>query len=105
MMLLTMARPRPVPVFFVEKYGSKSLCFASLGMPLFLRRAFPPADFVAEWKLNLPTIVVTGLLQFAAYALVLTALQVSRVSYVAPFREIGIVIGVLMGALLLNEPF
>ncbi|MBI2964578.1 MAG: EamA family transporter [Chloroflexi bacterium] len=78
---------------------------ASVGMPLFLRRAFPPADFIAEWRLNLRTIVLTGLLQFASYALVLTALQVSRVSYVAPFREIGIVIGVLMGAVLLDEPF
>lgn len=77
----------------------------SLGMPLFLRRAFPAADFVTEWKLNSRSIVLCGLLQFGAYALVLTALQVSKVSYVAPFREIGIVIGVLMGALLLNEPF
>lgn len=77
----------------------------SLGMPLFLRRAFPRADFVAEWKLNRQSIVLTGMLQFAAYALVLTALRASRVSYVAPFREIGIVIGVLMGVVLLDEPF
>src|SRR3989304_485461 len=31
--LLTMARPRPVPGFLVGKYGSKSLCFISAGMP------------------------------------------------------------------------
>ena len=29
----------------------------------------------------------------------------SRVSYVAPGREVGIVIGVMMGVFLLKEPF
>ncbi|MBI4220240.1 MAG: EamA family transporter [Chloroflexi bacterium] len=77
----------------------------TLGMPLLLARRYPKADFAKEWRFNAGTIIVTGLLQFAAYALVLTALRFSKVSYVAPVREIGIVIGVLMGALLLNEPF
>jgi drug/metabolite transporter (DMT)-like permease len=77
----------------------------ALGMPLLLRRDFSRADIAAEWRLNRVRIVATGLLQVGAYALVLSALQVSRVSYVAPFREIGIVIGVLMGAILLDEPF
>ena len=30
---LTMARPRPVPFFFVEKWGRKSLSLSSTGMP------------------------------------------------------------------------
>jgi drug/metabolite transporter (DMT)-like permease len=77
----------------------------TLGMPVVLRRVFTRADVTAEWRLNWRWIVATGLLQVGAYGLVLTALQVSRVSYVAPFREIGIVIGVLMGAFLLDEPF
>ena len=42
---------------------------------------------------------------FAAYGLALTAFSLSRVSYVAPAREIGIVIGVMMGVYLLKEPF
>ena len=29
----------------------------------------------------------------------------SKVSYIAPSREIGIVVAVLMGSVLLNEPF
>ena len=37
--------------------------------------------------------------------MVLTAFSLSRVSYVAPAREVGIVIGVLMGVYLLKEPF
>ena len=58
-----------------------------------------------EWRLNALPIVAAGLLTFSAYGLVLTALALSRVSYVAPAREVGIVIGVLMGVVLLKEPF
>ena len=58
-----------------------------------------------EWKSNALSIVAAGLLTFLAYGLVLTAFSLSRVSYVAPAREVGIVIGVLMGVLVLREPF
>jgi drug/metabolite transporter (DMT)-like permease len=57
------------------------------------------------WHLNRGCIILAGLLTFAAYGLVLTAMSLSRVSYVAPAREVGIVIGVLMGIFLLKEPF
>jgi len=58
-----------------------------------------------EWRANAVPITVAGLLTFAAYGLVLTAFTLSRVSYVAPAREIGIVIGVMTGIFLLKEPF
>ena len=57
-----------------------------------------------EWRDALP-ITVAGLLTFAAYGLVLTDFSLSRLSYVAPGREVGIVIGVMMGVFLLKEPF
>ena len=57
------------------------------------------------WRLNQRSIILAGLLIFLAYGLVLTAMSFSRVSYVAPAREVGIVIGVLMGIFLLKEPF
>ena len=59
----------------------------------------------AEWSANAVPITVAGLLTFAAYGLALTAFSLSRVSYVAPAREVGIVIGVMMGVFLLKEPF
>ena len=59
----------------------------------------------AEWRANAFPIITAGLLTFAAYGLDLTAFSLSRVSYVAPAREVGIVIGVLMGIFLLKEPF
>ena len=59
----------------------------------------------AEWRANALSITVAGLLTFAAYGLALTAFSLSRVSYVSPAREVGIVIGVMMGVFLLKEPF
>ena len=58
-----------------------------------------------EWRANAIPIMLSGLLVFAAYSLVLTAFSLSRVSYVAPAREVGIVIGVLLGMYVLKEPF
>ena len=58
-----------------------------------------------EWRVNYRSITVAGLLTFAAYGMVLIAFSLSRVSYVAPAREVGIVIGVLLGVYLLKEPF
>jgi drug/metabolite transporter (DMT)-like permease len=59
----------------------------------------------AEWRANAVPITIAGLFTFAAYGLVLTAFSLSRVSYVAPAREVGIVIGVMLGVFLLKEPF
>jgi len=78
---------------------------ASIGMPFLVFRGHPGRAIVAEFKVNAPALIFSSMLQFASYALVLTALQVSKVSYVAPVREVGIVIGVLLGAIVLNEPF
>ena len=56
-----------------------------------------------EWRRNGWPIVAAGLLFFVAYGLVLTAFNLSQVSYVAPAREVGIVFGVLMGMFILKE--
>ena len=58
-----------------------------------------------EWEKNFWPIVLAGILVFTAYGMVLTAFSISRVSYISPAREVGIVIGVLMGVLILKEPF
>ena len=58
-----------------------------------------------QLKHNLTPIIISALLTYLAYGLVLTALSLSKVSYVAPAREIGIVVGVLMGVIILKENF
>lgn len=58
-----------------------------------------------EVRTNSVFMSMAGCLAFLAYGLVLTAFSLSMVSYVAPAREVGIVITVLIGVLLLREPF
>jgi drug/metabolite transporter (DMT)-like permease len=49
-------------------------------------------------------VILVGLFTPLAYILVLTALVFTPVSYVAPAREISILVGTVMGTRLLDEP-
>ena len=60
-------------------------------------------DVRAEWVANRTAVLAVASLSPLAYILVLSALAISPVSYVAPAREIGILIGVLIGARTLAE--
>jgi drug/metabolite transporter (DMT)-like permease len=57
----------------------------------------------AAWDVHGRAALLVGLLSPLSYIMVLTALSFTPVSYVAPAREIGILIGTLMGARLLDE--
>lgn len=56
-----------------------------------------------QWTRNRTPVFVVAILSPLAYMLVLTALSLSPVSYVAPAREIGILLGVILGARSLSE--
>tara|TARA_Y100000031_G_C8218329_1_gene384597 strand:- start:790 stop:1665 length:876 start_codon:yes stop_codon:yes gene_type:complete len=58
-----------------------------------------------EGQRNKKIIPVAGLLMFLAYGLILLAMQFTRVSYIIPAREVGIIIGVVLGTIFLGEPF
>jgi len=79
------------------------VCGGMLGMLALIHRQYPRKVFMEEFRQHRLSIVAAGLLQFLAYGLVLSALRLSPVSYVGPFREIGIVIGLAFGALVLRE--
>ncbi|TMJ93791.1 MAG: EamA family transporter [Actinobacteria bacterium] len=68
--------------------------------PVAVRRA---AAVRATWAARKGDVIAVGLLSRLSYILALTALAVSPVAYVAPAREIGILIGALLGARLLAE--
>ncbi len=87
----------PVLYMFFLTAGS------SLGALALIHRSYSRAQFAAEMRNHWRTIILGGMLQFLAYALVLSALRISQVSYVGPFREIAIGFGVVMGALILKE--
>ncbi|MBI2939918.1 MAG: EamA family transporter [Chloroflexi bacterium] len=78
--------------------------FLSVGLlicPTLLRRR---DKLWAELERGVWRIVAAAVLSPIAYLLVLTALSISPVSYVGPAREIGIVVGALLGAVALREP-
>jgi drug/metabolite transporter (DMT)-like permease len=56
-----------------------------------------------EWRLNRRPIVIVALLMTGSYLLVLYALRIAPVSYVAPARELGIVFGTALGIVVLRE--
>jgi uncharacterized membrane protein len=55
------------------------------------------------WRESKKEIVIISLLQNAAYLLVLMALQMSKVSYVVAFRQVGALFGAGMGIIFLKE--
>ncbi len=77
----------------------------AIGMSPYLFRTHGAVAIRAELRNNVLGIVAVALLMFLAYGLVLTAFTFSRVSYIAPSREVGIVVGVLLGTFVLREPF
>ena len=59
----------------------------------------------SEWRSHGRSVVVAGALAPLGYLMVLAALTTSQISYVAPAREVGIVLGAGMGVMLLGEGF
>jgi drug/metabolite transporter (DMT)-like permease len=68
--------------------------------PLALRHR---KETLSLWRAHKPEVLGIAVLSPLSYILVLTALVFTPVSYVAPAREISILIGVLMGTQLLAE--
>jgi drug/metabolite transporter (DMT)-like permease len=61
------------------------------------------ADLGPQWRAHRGAILVVGLLSPLAYTLVLLAVQIAPLSYVAPVREVSMLIGTVIGARLLGE--
>jgi uncharacterized membrane protein len=62
-----------------------------------------PASVRKKWHESSRQVVVVGVLSPVAYTLVLFALRVAPLAYVAPLREVSMMIGVFYGAWLLRE--
>lgn len=71
----------------------------------YIVRTYGLASVKKEWTTNTWAMLTAGLLVFVAYGLALTAFSLAPVSYMAPARESGIVVGVLMGVFVLKERF
>ncbi|HUF41951.1 MAG TPA: EamA family transporter [Verrucomicrobiae bacterium] len=92
----------------VSRFGIAPLVLdwgANVGRALFLTPlAFRYTDeTIAEWREHKYEAVAIAVLIPLSYILVLTAMTFTPVSYVAPAREISILVGTAMGARLLAE--
>jgi drug/metabolite transporter (DMT)-like permease len=77
-----------------------SLGIATLLTPVAIRYR---EDVKESWKTHWRAVIGIAILIPAAYILVLVAMMISPVSYVAPAREISILFATLMGTHLLSE--
>ena len=75
----------------------------SVGVLPIIARSYVKREFIVEiqtrWKIGL----LGGMCQFLAYTLVLSAFRLSPVSYIGPFRELAILIGVVLAFMVLKE--
>jgi len=74
-----------------------------LAAPYFLRVG-RRASTLASWRANRRSIVLAGLLAPATYVTALLAFRLGPVSYLAPMRELSIVVAALLGMVVLGEP-
>ena len=72
---------------------------ALLAPPAFLRRR----ELLAQWRAHRRAVIVVGVLSPLAYLLVLEAMTRAPLSYVAPVRELSMLLGVALGAGVLRE--
>jgi len=77
--------------------------YALLMPPLVFREG--GSALAAEWRDRGLTIIAAGIIAPLGYVFVLVALTTSQVSYVAPAREVGIVLGAILGVVLLGEGY
>lgn len=94
----------------VKALGIASVLYYVLGLALRTIVLMPqalrhPQGLRSQWQVNRRYIIAVGILSPLAYTLVLFAMTMAPLSYVAPIREISMLIGVLFGASLLRESF
>ncbi len=92
----------------VKTLSAQPIAYYSLGLTLrmFLLAPFALHDVAAlksEWQMHAPHIVAVGVLSPLAYTLVLFAMTLAPLSYVAPMRELSLMIAALLGAGFLKE--
>lgn len=80
--------------------GGTQLVLFTILTPFALRRR---AEVAATWRDHRGKAAIVGLLSPVAYVLILSAMSFTPVSYIAPAREISILIGAFFGAKLLKE--
>ena len=75
----------------------------AVGMLPYILRNHGAGAVIAEWRGGYRSVAAASVLLFLAYGLVLTAMTIADVSYVAPAREVGLLFALALGAVVLKE--
>ena len=78
-------------------------CGVAVGMLPYITRTYGLAAVAQEWRNGYRPVIAASALLFLAYGLVLTAMRIADVSYVAPAREVGLLFALALGAVVLKE--
>ena len=87
------------PLFYMSSMCIGSV-IAAFGVYRYNYSHIPIKKILRE---NLFRNMLGAIFSFLSYVLILSALQISQVSLIAPLREIGVVIGVIFGLVFLRE--
>lgn len=105
---LTIAAYTVIDGWAIKVLGVSPLVYYGLGLAL-RTLLMTPAAFIApelvrqQWRHNRIAIVAIGILSPLAYQMVLFAMLRAPLSVVAPVRELSMLLGTLLGAVLLRE--
>ncbi len=80
-------------------------CMVGIIYSVIISVRFKREEIRKEWQLNRNRIVQVGFFNSLTYILVLTALTMSKVSYVGGLRQLSIVVGAFLGVKFLGEKF
>ena len=78
-------------------------CGVAIGMLPYIIRTHGVTALAQEWRTGYRPVMAASALLFLAYGLVLTAMSFTNVSYVAPAREVGLLVALMLGAVVLKE--
>lgn len=94
---ISITKMEPFPYFY--SYTFLIACFYNI----FIYKKYSKSEIQNEWKINKSKIIQVGFFNSFTYILVLTALTMSKVTYVGGLRQLSIVVGAYLGYRLLNE--
>lgn len=86
-------------------YGYLMLLVTLLSFTPYILLTKHRTHLVAEWRVSKLGIGLAGVFVLLSYFLALAAMRLSYVSYVGSVRSVNVIFGVLLGALLLKEPY
>jgi drug/metabolite transporter (DMT)-like permease len=89
--------PNPVEYLFLMHF------FLAMYVTAWALWRNPRQGLWAEWRLNRKSVVIVGICTPMAYLLIMLALRLGNVTYVAAGRNVGIVVSTLVGGLYLKE--